>query len=68
MKNNGALPLKEKQKISVCGLFARPGDQEGLFCGGGSSKVKRLTQLFDIYEILSNVLGGNIVYETAFGG
>lgn len=67
LKNNGALPLKEKQKISVCGLFARPGDQEGLFCGGGSSKVKRLTQLFDIYEILSNVLGGNIVYETAFG-
>ena len=67
LKNNGVLPLKNVQKISVCGLFARPGNQEGLFCGGGSGKVKRITPLFDIYEILKKVHGEGVIYETAFG-
>lgn len=67
LKNNGVLPLKKGEKLSVCGLFARPGNQENLFCGGGSSRVKRLTPLFDIYEILKKVHGEDVVFETAFG-
>ncbi len=70
LKNNGVLPLKKGQSLSMCGWFARPCAYERkkpeLICGGGSGRVERLTPMFDMLEIMQRVHGGKITYEAAF--
>lgn len=70
LKNNGVLPLKKGQSLSLCGLFGRPGaykiKRPDLISGGGSGKVERITPLFDMLEILQREHGGEITYEPAF--
>ncbi len=70
LKNNGVLPLKKGQSLSMCGWFARPCAYERkkpeLICGGGSGRVQRLTPMFDMLEIMRRVHGGKITYEAAF--
>lgn len=70
LKNNGVLPLKKGQKLSMCGWFARPcaydRKRPELVCGGGSGKVERLTPMFDMLEIMQREYGGNILFEPAF--
>ena len=70
LKNNGVLPLKKGQSLSMCGWFARPCAYERkkpeLICGGGSGRVERLTPMFDMLEIMQRVHGGQITYEAAF--
>lgn len=69
LKNNGVLPLKKGQSLSMCGWFARPcaynRKRPELICGGGSGYVKRLTE-FDMLDIMKSVHGGEISYEPAF--
>lgn len=69
LKNNGVLPLKKGQSLSMCGWFARPcaynRKRPELICGGGSGYVKRLT-VFDMLDIMKSVHGGEISYEPAF--
>lgn len=70
LKNNGALPLKKGQSISMCGWFARPcayaRKKPELVVGGGSGKVERITPMFDMLEIMRKIHGDNIAYEPAF--
>lgn len=70
LKNNGILPLKKGQSLSMCGWFARPcaydRKRPELVCGGGSGRVTRLTPMFDMLEIMNAEHGGNITYEPAF--
>ncbi len=70
LKNNGVLPLKKGQSLSMCGWFARPcaygGKKPELISGGGSGYVTRITPMFDMLEIMQRVHGGNIMYEPAF--
>lgn len=69
LKNNGVLPLKKGQSLSMCGWFARPcaynRKRPELICGGGSGYVERLT-VFDMLDIMKSVHGGEISYEPAF--
>lgn len=70
LKNNGVLPLKKGQSVSMCGWFARPcaynRKRPELMSGGGSGCVTRLTPMFDIYELLKARQGGDVKYEPAF--
>lgn len=70
LKNNGVLPLKKGQSLSMCGWFARPcaynRKNAGLICGGGSGCVERLTPMFDMLEIMKGEHSGNVLYEPAF--
>lgn len=70
LKNNGILPLKKGQSVSMCGMFARPCAYEHKFpqlmSGGGSGCVTRITEMFDIYELMKARHGGDIKYEAAF--
>ncbi len=70
LKNDGVLPLKKGQSLSMCGWFARPcayaRKRPELTCGGGSGKVERLTPMFDMLEILQREHGGAVTYEPAF--
>lgn len=70
LKNNGVLPLKKGQSISMCGWFARPcaynRKRPELVCGGGSGRVERITPMFDMLEILTREHSGNILFEPAF--
>ncbi len=70
LKNNGVLPLKDGQSLSMCGWFARPcaydRKRPELISGGGSGHVVRLTPMFDMLEIMKRVHGGEICYEPAF--
>lgn len=70
LKNNGVLPLKKGESISMCGWFARPcaynRKKPELVCGGGSGKVERITPMFDMLEIMKREHGGAIAYEPAF--
>lgn len=70
LKNNGILPLASSRKISVCGLYARPGDayykRKGLVMGEGSGKVERMTPMFDIVQLLQDRFDSPILYEPAF--
>ena len=66
LKNNGVLPLKKDAVISACGIYGKPNGNAGLFAGGGSSKVERITPLFDVIEILEKATGNKVLYETAF--
>ena len=70
LKNNGVLPLKEGQSLSMCGWFARPcaykRKKPELICGGGSGMVERITPMFDMLEIMQREHGGKITYEPAF--
>ena len=56
LKNEGVLPLKKSQKLSACGIYGAPysanGDYSRYLSGGGSSRVVRLTNVFDIPEVL----------------
>ena len=69
LKNNGVLPLRNGDKLSMCGWFARPCAYERmrpqLIAGGGSGFVTRLTA-FDMLEILERETGVKIAYEPAF--
>ena len=69
LKNDGVLPLKKGQSLSMCGWFARPAaykrKRPGLICGGGSGCVERLTD-FDMLEVMKSAHGGEITYEPAF--
>ena len=70
LKNNGVLPLKKGQILSMCGWFARSSaynrKKPELISGGGSGHVVRLTPMFDMLEIMKRVHGGEISYEPAF--
>lgn len=70
LKNNGVLPLKKGQSVSMCGMFARPCAYEHKFpqlmSGGGSGCVTRITEMFDIYELMKARHGGDVKYEAAF--
>lgn len=70
LKNNGVLPIKKGQSLSLCGLFGRPGaykiKRPDLISGGGSGKVERITPMFDMLEILQREHGSEITYEPAF--
>lgn len=70
LKNNGVLPLKKGQSLSMCGWFARPcaydRKKPELISGGGSGWVERITPMFDMLEIMQRVHGGKIGYEPAF--
>lgn len=70
LKNNGVLPLKKGQSLSMCGWFARPcaydRKKPELIGGGGSGWVERITPMFDMLEIMQRVHGGNISFEPAF--
>lgn len=70
LKNNGVLPLKKGQSLSMCGLYARPcayaAKHPGLVAGGGSGQVERLTSMFDMVEIMEREHGGPVLYEPAF--
>ncbi len=70
LKNDGVLPLRKGQSLSMCGWFARPcaykRKKPELVCGGGSGKVERITPMFDMLEIMRREHGGTILYEPAF--
>lgn len=70
LKNNGVLPLKKGQSLSMCGWFARPcayqRKRPELICGGGSGRVERLTPIHDMLEILKREHCGKILFEPAF--
>lgn len=70
LKNDGVLPLKHGQTLSMCGWFARPcaynRKKPELICGGGSGWVERITPVFDMLEIMQRVHGGKILFEPAF--
>lgn len=70
LKNNGVLPLKKGQSISMCGWFARPcaydRKKPELISGGGSGWVERITPMFDMLEIMQRVHGGKLSFEPAF--
>ena len=70
LKNNGVLPLKKGQSLSMCGWFARPcaynRKKPELVSGGGSGWVERITPMFDLLEIMQREHGGDILYEPAF--
>ncbi len=70
LKNNGVLPLKKGQSLSLCGWFSRPCAHDKkrpeLISGGGSGMVERITPMFDMLEILQKQHGENITYEPAF--
>lgn len=70
LKNEGVLPLRKGQSLSMCGWFARPcaynRKKPELVCGGGSGKVERITPMFDMHEIMKREHGGAITYEPAF--
>lgn len=70
LKNDGVLPLKKNERISMCGWYARPCAYQrknpDLVCGGGSGRVQRLTPTFDMLEIMQREHGGNILFEPAF--
>ena len=70
LKNNGVLPLKKGQSLSMCGWFARPcaydRKKPELIGGGGSGWVERITPMFDMLGIMQRVHGGNISFEPAF--
>ncbi len=70
LKNNGVLPLKKGQSLSLCGWYGRPcaynNKRPDLISGGGSGKVERITPMFDMLEILKKQHGGEITYEPAF--
>ena len=56
LKNEGVLPLKKGQKIAACGIYGAPysanSNYSRYLAGGGSGKVVRLTNVFDIPEAL----------------
>lgn len=70
LKNDGVLPLKKGQRLSMCGWFARPcaynRKKPELICGGGSGWVERITPMFDMLEIMQKEYGGTIRFEPAF--
>lgn len=70
LKNNGVLPLKKGQSLSMCGWFARlcaySRKKPELISGGGSGRVERITPMFDMLEIMRKEHGGNILFEPAF--
>ena len=70
LKNDGVLPLRAGQTLSMSGWFARPcaynRKKPELVCGGGSGSVKRLTPMFDMQEIMQREYGGAVTYEPAF--
>ncbi len=70
LKNNGVLPLKKGQSLSMCGWFARPcgypRKKPELISGGGSGHVVRITPMFDMLEIMKREHSGEICYEPAF--
>lgn len=70
LKNDGVLPLKKGQTVSACGLYGAPysagRDNSHYLAGGGSGKVVRLTNQFDIPEALRKA-GFTVSYEPAFG-
>lgn len=70
LKNNGVLPLKKGQSLSMCGWFARlcayARKKPELISGGGSGWVERITPVFDMLEIMQKEHGGNILFEPAF--
>lgn len=70
LKNEGVLPLQKGQTLSACGLYGAPysadRDNSHYLAGGGSGKVVRLTNVFDIPEALRKQ-GFAVDYEVAFG-
>ena len=70
LKNNGVLPIKKGQSLSMCGWFARPcaydRKKPELISGGGSGWVERITPMFDMLEIMKRAHGGRISFEPAF--
>lgn len=69
LKNDGVLPLKKGQKIAACGIYGAPysanSDYSRYLAGGGSSKVVRLTNVFDIPEALRK-RGFTVLYNGGF--
>lgn len=69
LKNDGVLPLKKGQKIAACGIYGAPysanSDYSRYLAGGGSSKVVRLTNMFDIPEALRKQ-GFTVLYNGGF--
>lgn len=69
LKNEGVLPLKKGQRIAACGIYGAPysanSDYSRYLAGGGSSKVVRLTNMFDIPEALRKQ-GFTVLYNGGF--
>ena len=69
LKNEGVLPLKKGQTLSACGIYGAPysanSDYSRYLAGGGSSKVVRLTNVFDIPEALRKQ-GFTVLYNGGF--
>ena len=70
LKNEGVLPLKKGQRIAACGIYGAPysanSDYSRYLAGGGSSKVVRLTNMFDIPEALRKQ-GFTVLYNGGVG-
>ena len=71
LKNNGVLPLRAGQKLSVCGLYANPHfcperKRDDLLIGGGSASVKRITPMCNFVAELEKQTGTKVAYEPAF--
>ena len=65
LKNDGVLPLKKGQAVSVCGECAAPG-RCGLIAGGGSSMVQWADPFFNIPALLRDRIGSEVKYVPAF--
>ena len=63
LKNDGALPLRNGQKLSLCGVFAKA--WPNLLRGGGSACVRWTEEKFDIASALEK-RGFCVDYESAF--
>ncbi len=64
LKNDGVLPLKQQDRVAVCGCYARP--ETGMIAGGGSSQVVWKKKGFRLDELLQERLDGAVPYENMF--
>ncbi|MDE6373130.1 MAG: glycoside hydrolase family 3 C-terminal domain-containing protein, partial [Clostridia bacterium] len=65
LKNeDGILPLKKAARVALFGCFARP--EAGMLAGDGSSRVKPLTDKFDLQRLLGEELGAEIPFESMY--
>lgn len=65
LKNEGALPLKKKQSVTVSGECAAP-SQYGRVGGGGSSCVQWIGERYDLAKCLRAKMKGEVRYHRAF--
>ena len=65
LKNEGGvLPLKKREKVALCGCFAKP--ETRMLAGDGSSLVVPVTENFDLAALLEAELGVKVPFETMF--